>query len=213
MDLRKGERRVPGLHHPTGAIQAGQVVADDTPAVKQRTVLLSGSRRSFGAAIPAGGAVIAKINPILRGWVNYFRIGNAARCFAFVKDWVERKVQRHLMRARNRPGFGWKRWSRAWLYPTLRLFNDYRVRHGPRLNARPDDRSHNPRREVQESGVREIRSRRLMWRGLETGRRGTAPALDPTVDCFFVDRAGAASGQGRGRDDGGASRKRLLRSA
>jgi RNA-directed DNA polymerase len=44
-----------------------------------------------------------------------------------VKDWVERKVRRHLMRARNRPGFGWKRWSREWIYTTLRLFNDYRV--------------------------------------------------------------------------------------
>jgi RNA-directed DNA polymerase len=40
---------------------------------------------------------------------------------------VEKKVRRHLMRARNRKGFGWKRWSRRRLYDTLRLFNDYRV--------------------------------------------------------------------------------------
>jgi Group II intron, maturase-specific domain len=58
------------------------------------------------------GRVIAVINPILRGWVNYFRVGNAARCFRFVKEWVEKKVRRHLMRARGRRGFGWKRWSR-----------------------------------------------------------------------------------------------------
>jgi RNA-directed DNA polymerase len=32
------------------------------------------------------------------------------------------------MRARKREGFGWKRWSRRWLYDTLGLFNDYRVR-------------------------------------------------------------------------------------
>jgi hypothetical protein len=32
--------------------------------------------------------------------------------------------------ARNRPGFGWKRWSRAWIYTTFRLFNDYRVTWG-----------------------------------------------------------------------------------
>jgi RNA-directed DNA polymerase len=80
------------------------------PALKQRTVLLRRLREEFrrGDSQPVG-RVIAKINPILRGWVNYFRIGNAARCFEFVKDWVERKVQRHLMRARNRRGFGWKR--------------------------------------------------------------------------------------------------------
>ena len=46
------------------------------------------------------GRVIAEINPILRGWVNYFRIGHAARCFAAVRYWVEQKVRRHLMRAR-----------------------------------------------------------------------------------------------------------------
>jgi RNA-directed DNA polymerase len=40
---------------------------------------------------------------------------------------VEKKVRRHLMRARNRKGFGWKRWSRRWLYDTLRLFHNYRV--------------------------------------------------------------------------------------
>ena len=83
------------------------------------------------------GRVIAKINPILRGWVNYFRIGNAARCFAFVRDWVEKKVRRHLMRARNRRGFGWKRWSREWIYTTLGLFNDYRVRRGAAPESTP----------------------------------------------------------------------------
>jgi RNA-directed DNA polymerase len=32
------------------------------------------------------------------------------------------------MRAQKRTGFGWKRWSRQWLYEALRLFNGYRVR-------------------------------------------------------------------------------------
>jgi RNA-directed DNA polymerase len=73
--------------------------------------------------------VIEQINPILRGWVNYFRIGHASRCFAYVRRWVETKVRRHLMGARHRRGFGWKRWSRAWVYGTLGLFPDYRVRH------------------------------------------------------------------------------------
>ena len=31
------------------------------------------------------------------------------------------------VRARNRQGFGWARWSRGWLYQTLKLFNGYRV--------------------------------------------------------------------------------------
>jgi RNA-directed DNA polymerase len=98
------------------------------PAVKQRTALLRKLKAEFRRldSQPVG-QVIAVINPVLRGWVNYFRVGNASACFTFVKDWVEKKVRRHLMRARSRGGFGWKRWSRVWLYQTLGLFNDYRV--------------------------------------------------------------------------------------
>lgn len=102
-----------------------------TPAGKRRTALLRKLKEVFRRrdSQPVG-QVIAEINPILRGWVNYFRIGNAARCFGFVQDWVEKKVRRHLMRARNRSGFGWRRWSRAWLYENLSLFADYRVTWG-----------------------------------------------------------------------------------
>jgi len=32
-----------------------------------------------------------------------------------------------MMRAQNRQGFGWTRWTRSWLYETLKLYNGYRV--------------------------------------------------------------------------------------
>jgi len=97
-------------------------------AVKQRTALLRKLKAEFRRLDSRPmGQVIAVINPVLRGWVNYFRVGHSSRCFTFVKDWVEKKVRRHLMRARSRGGFGWKRWSRVWIYRTLGLFNDYRV--------------------------------------------------------------------------------------
>jgi len=73
--------------------------------------------------------VIYLINPILRGWVNYFRVGNSSQCFGYIKDWVEKRIRRHLMSARKRRGFGWNRWSRAWFYETLGLFNEYGVRY------------------------------------------------------------------------------------
>src|SRR5436309_4126915 len=100
------------------------------PALKQRTALLRKLQEVFRRwrSQPVR-RVIAVINPILRGWVNYFRVGNAARCFSIVRSWVERKVRRHMMRARGRRGFGWKRWSRAWLHTTLGLFADYRVQY------------------------------------------------------------------------------------
>jgi len=69
------------------------------------------------------------INPVLRGWVNYFAIGNSSECFSFVKDWVEKKIRRHMQRSRQQHGFGWKTWSRRWLYGELKLFNSYKVRY------------------------------------------------------------------------------------
>jgi len=50
-----------------------------------------------------------------------------------VRAWVEQKVRRHLMRARGRRGFGWKRWSTAWIYRALGVFNDYRVQYQVRV--------------------------------------------------------------------------------
>ena len=99
------------------------------PRLKKRTVLLAKLREIFRRYVSQPvGRVIELINPILRGWVNYFAVGHSSRCFTFIKDWVERKIRRHLMRARLRPGFGWKRWSRTWLYEKLGLFDEYRLR-------------------------------------------------------------------------------------
>ena len=109
------------------------------PKLKKRTALFAKLREIFRryASQPIG-RVIELINPILRGWVNYFAVGHSSRCFSMVKDWVEKKVRRHLMRARKRRGFGWKRWSSEWLYGTLRLFNSYRVmRVAPPTKVRP----------------------------------------------------------------------------
>jgi RNA-directed DNA polymerase len=99
------------------------------PRLKKRTALLEKLREIFRRFISQPvERVIELINPVLRGWVNYFAVGHSSRCFSFVKDWVEKKVRRHLMRARKRKGFGWQRWSRRWLYDELGLYNHYRVR-------------------------------------------------------------------------------------
>jgi RNA-directed DNA polymerase len=99
------------------------------PKQKKRTALLAKLREIFRHSVsqPVAG-VIEQINPILRGWVNYFAIGDSSECFSFVRAWVEKKVRRHLMRARERSGFGWRRWSTKWLYAKLGLYHDYRLR-------------------------------------------------------------------------------------
>jgi RNA-directed DNA polymerase len=98
------------------------------PKLKKRTALFEKLREVFRQHVswPVKN-VIEKINPILRGWVNYFRVGHASRCFAMVKRWVEKKVRRHLVRAREGKGHGWTRWSSEWLHERLGLFNDYRL--------------------------------------------------------------------------------------
>jgi RNA-directed DNA polymerase len=101
------------------------------PKLKKRTALFAKLREVFRRSVSQPvGKVIEEINPILRGWANYFRVGHSNRCFSMVKQWVEKKIRRHLMRSRQRSGMGWKRWSREWIYGTLGLFNDYRVGRG-----------------------------------------------------------------------------------
>jgi len=130
VDLAKGEsfgflgfdfRRVRSLR--------GVWRAQYTPQMKRRTALLRKLKVVFRRfqSQPVG-RVVKIINPILRGWVNYFAMGHSSRCFGYVRDWVEKKIRRHMMRARKLQGFGWTRWSRRWLYDMLGLFGNYRVR-------------------------------------------------------------------------------------
>jgi RNA-directed DNA polymerase len=108
------------------------------PKLKKRTALFEKLREVFRQHVSwPVEIVIAKINPILRGWVNYFRVGHSSICFGVVKRWVEERVRRHLMRARGRRGFGWTLWSSEWLYGRLGLFNDYQLRRWSGAKAAP----------------------------------------------------------------------------
>ena len=108
----------------------GQWRVYTTPMMKNRTALLRKLKEIFRRLRSQPPHLVVRlINPIVRGWVNYFAIGNSNRCFSYVRYWVEKKMRRHLMRARTRRGFGWKRWSSRWLYQVLGLYSDYRVQY------------------------------------------------------------------------------------
>jgi len=119
--------------------RAGRWRLHKAPTLKARTALLGKLKEIFrGLRSQPVGRVVEKINPVLRGWVNYFRIGNASRCFSYVKRYVEMKIRQHLMRARGRRGHGWKRWSKKELVRKLGLFDDYRLKpYVPRPKALP----------------------------------------------------------------------------
>jgi len=130
VDLAKGESLgFLGFQFRRIRSRAGRWMSLVVPQVKKRTSLLQKLKRCFrGFRSQPVERLIEQINPVLRGWVNYFSIGHSSRCFSFIRNWVEKKVRRQLARARMRQGFGWKRWSRRWLYEVLGLFNNYRVK-------------------------------------------------------------------------------------
>ena len=99
-----------------------------TPRMKNRTAILRKLKDIFRRFVSQPvDRLIPLINRVLRGWVNYFRVGHSSRCFGYIRDWVEKKIRRHMMRSRKQRGFGWKRWSRSWLYEGLGLFSKYEV--------------------------------------------------------------------------------------
>jgi RNA-directed DNA polymerase len=64
------------------------------PKLKKRTALFAKLREIFRRNVSQPvGKVIEMINPVLRGWVNYFRVGDSNRCFSMVKHWVEKKIR------------------------------------------------------------------------------------------------------------------------
>jgi group II intron reverse transcriptase/maturase len=57
--------------------------------------------------------VIAALNPVLRGWANYFRTGNAAKCFNQIDSYVWRRLRRLRLERKGRnlkPGEA-KKWT------------------------------------------------------------------------------------------------------
>jgi RNA-directed DNA polymerase len=73
--------------------------------------------------------VLEQIRPIIMGWVNYFRVGNARRAFGWIRFEIMRTIRRFAMKQKGRPGCGWKRWSNEAIYREWGLFNEYRVRY------------------------------------------------------------------------------------
>lgn len=107
-----------------------------TPRPKKVTSLLRQVRDTLRASRDLSvQAAVARVNPILRGWVNYFRVGNSSQAFAKVAYHVERKVRRFAAQQSKREGFGWKRWSSEVVYGMWSLFPDYRLANA-RVKAR-----------------------------------------------------------------------------
>jgi group II intron reverse transcriptase/maturase len=102
-----------------------------TPKKKARIAL----KAKIKEIIQRGGstpmkALVAKINVVLAGWVQYFRVGNSSRAFSEIRDYVEMKVRTLLTRRKRRrkTSVGWERWSNEYIYGVLGLYWDWTLR-------------------------------------------------------------------------------------
>src|SRR3989337_3260116 len=95
-DLREGRNRF------------GKRFVLRTPKRKKRSELLRRVRRilkfSRHRKLPED---LARIGPVIVGWVNYFRIGNSGRAFDWIRFSMMRKISRVVLKQKGCPGCGW----------------------------------------------------------------------------------------------------------
>src|SRR2546427_10239215 len=61
------------------------------------------------------GDLVAELNPVLRGWGNYFRWGNSAKKFSQIDDYVRERLALFDSKKRQRSGRRWEEvYSKAW---------------------------------------------------------------------------------------------------
>jgi len=117
------------LRRETNRARDGQFILL-TPRKKARLALKARVREMLrrGGATPLK-ELIAHLNTVLQGWVQYFRVGNASRAFSEIREYVELKVRSLLTRRKRRRkrSVGWRRWSNEYLYGVLGLFWNWKL--------------------------------------------------------------------------------------
>ncbi|MFQ6030859.1 MAG: group II intron reverse transcriptase/maturase, partial [Dehalococcoidia bacterium] len=82
-------------------------------AIRARVKGVIGPRSQLSRSL---GEVVAQLNPVLRGWGNYFRWGNSSRMFVQVDSYVHERLALFDSKKRGRSGRGWgERHNAAWL--------------------------------------------------------------------------------------------------
>jgi len=71
--------------------------------------------------------MVQQVNPVIRGWVNYFRRSNGSRILQRIHEYSEFKVRQVIQRRRRYRTFEWHHVSLSEIYDGLGLYNDYTV--------------------------------------------------------------------------------------
>jgi group II intron reverse transcriptase/maturase len=118
--------------------------------VRERIHELTDARRAGAWDVKE---IVASLNPVLRGWGNYFRTGNADREFNRIDEHAYRRVVRWMQRrGGQRTRHRWDQWPRERLHKELGLY---------RLRGTVCYPVHATPRRPSESRVREIRTHGL----------------------------------------------------
>jgi hypothetical protein len=84
------------------------------------------------------GVLVAELNPVLRGWGNYFRWGNSSRKFSQIDSYVQERLALFDSKKRQKRG---RRWGteddQAWLAGLRAQRLSGTVRHVPTATATP----------------------------------------------------------------------------
>lgn len=91
-------------------------------AIKKRIREITNHRRPIKVE-----QVIEELNPVIGGWVNYFRMANSAKKFGKIRYYSAQRIRKFMRKRRNKASYGYKRYSDKYLYQNLRLYNNYRV--------------------------------------------------------------------------------------
>jgi group II intron reverse transcriptase/maturase len=67
-------------------------------------------------------AMVAEINPLLRGWCGYFDQGPVIRTYDLIRRYVDRRLRHWLVRRTGGKGRGFKQYPQDYLHDTLGLF-------------------------------------------------------------------------------------------
>src|SRR5487761_2356828 len=109
-----------------------------TPKKKARKIVKAKIRDIIrsGGAVPVA-VIVSRVNAVVAGWVNYFRVGNSSRAFSEVRDYLEMKIRTLLTRRKRRRkvSIGWRRWSNEYVYGVLGLYWDWKIHPLPSATA------------------------------------------------------------------------------
>jgi RNA-directed DNA polymerase len=64
---------------------------------------------------------VEQLNPMIRGWANYFNQGPVHRIYRFIQDYTTRRLRIWLVRKSGKKGTGYRQYSNEFLYNTLGL--------------------------------------------------------------------------------------------